>query len=358
MVAALAALATPAFSCALPHLDLPEDNSGLDIKLDSLSNTRVKATITNKADRPLNLLKFNTFFDDGPTEKVGIFKDGNPIKFDGIMRRIQTFDLPISAFVPISPGESIEREFDIASTSDLTVGGAFDILSEGAIPYAEANQTTLTGAMVFKSNALQLKIDGEMAATVARAIQPLDRRSDVHVCRNSAKRKALMKALRNSAHLAGTAASAAYRNPRKVQEYFHTTDRTAVRSVAARLKAISRESGSTRNGATRYACEDHWNRCEPGVLAYTLPSHNLVVNCPSFYNLPALTNRCHGQDQATTVLHEFAHAPGVHEPFCKDHAYGYRSIRRLSTRLALNNADSFSLFANGRFRRRFRVIST
>lgn len=74
VVAALVALAVPVVPCALPHL--PKEEAALDVKLTNIGNTRIKATITNKVDRPLNLLKYNTFFDDGPTEKVGIFKDG------------------------------------------------------------------------------------------------------------------------------------------------------------------------------------------------------------------------------------------------------------------------------------------
>lgn len=75
IVTALAALTTPVFPLAISHL--PRTETGLDIQLTAVGNTRIKAVITNTADRHLNLLKFNSFLDDGPTHKVGIFKNGS-----------------------------------------------------------------------------------------------------------------------------------------------------------------------------------------------------------------------------------------------------------------------------------------
>lgn len=54
------------------------------------------------------------------------------------------------------------------------------------------------------------------------------------------------------------------------------------------------------------------------------------------------------QDQATTVLHEFTHAPGVYAPGTDDHGYGYAASTALSASAALNNADSYALYANGK----------
>ena len=58
-------------------------------------------------------------------------------------------------------------------------------------------------------------------------------------------------------------------------------------------------------------------------------------------------NDVQAQDQATTVLHEFAHAPGVYSPGTDDLGYGYAAATALTTAQALNNADSFALYANG-----------
>ncbi|KAI1910122.1 ammonium transporter [Ophidiomyces ophidiicola] len=346
VVAVLAALATPAFSFAISRL--PQATRDLDIKLTAISNTRIKAVITNTANRPLNLLKYNNFLDDGPIQKVSILKDGQPVQFDGMLRRIQMTDLHPSVFVPLTPGQSIEKEFDIASTADLAAGGTFTISSQGLIPFAEANATTLTGAMAFKTNQLDLEVDGALAASVAKAITALSPRTRVDSGCSGAEKNSLLAALKSSASLSQAAARAAQSNPTKLAEYFRNSDSRTVQAVVARFQAVARESSSTTGGSTRYYCKDSMGGCQQNVLAYTLPSQNLVVNCPIYYRLPPLSRSCHAQDQATTTLHEFTHNPGVYQPFCQDNAYGYENCRRLSAQQALNNADSYALFANGK----------
>jgi len=61
-----------------------------------------------------------------------------------------------------------------------------------------------------------------------------------------------------------------------------------------------------------------------------------------------LTSTCHAQDQATTTLHEFTHAPGVYSPGTQDNGYGYSAATALSASRALLNADSYALYANGK----------
>lgn len=77
--------------------------------------------------------------------------------------------------------------------------------------------------------------------------------------------------------------------------------------------------------ASQYTCvlwkrilTHNMNSCETNVLAYTLPSLNVIANCDIYYSyLPALTGTCHSQDQATTTLHELTHAPGVLVPYLR-----------------------------------------
>jgi hypothetical protein len=80
-----------------------------------------------------------------------------------------------------------------------------------------------------------------------------------------------------------------------------------------------------------------------------VPSANFITYCPIFFSdLPALASSCHAQDQATTVLHEETHAPGVYSPGTQDLGYGYAAATRLSASQALNNADTYALYANGK----------
>ena len=136
------------------------------------------------------------------------------------------------------------------------------------------------------------------------------------------------------------------------------------------LTAVANECGSTSSGATDYYCTDVYGYCSSNVLAYTIPSNNIVVNCPIYYTairkwtfdkhsflvqywsrkfIAALTSTCHAQDQATTTLHEFTHAPGVYSPGTQDNGYGYSAATALSASRALANADSYALYANGMY---------
>jgi len=54
------------------------------------------------------------------------------------------------------------------------------MVAEGAIPYALADSTELSGlAVPFKSNTLNVEVDGAAAALVPRAVKPIDKRAAV-----------------------------------------------------------------------------------------------------------------------------------------------------------------------------------
>lgn len=46
-------------------------------------------------------------------------------------------------------------------------------------------------------------------------------------------------------------------------------------------------------------------------------------------------------------MHEFTHTPGVYSPGTKDYAYGYAASVALDSSQAVNNADTYALYANG-----------
>ncbi|KND86969.1 Neutral protease 2 [Tolypocladium ophioglossoides CBS 100239] len=71
-----------------------------------------------------------------------------------------------------------------------------------------------------------------------------------------------------------------------------------------------------------------------------------MVYCPLYFqDLPALTNRCHAQDQAGTNIHEATHLSQIKGT--EDYGgYGYNFVRSLSGAQNLNHADTYALFAN------------
>jgi deuterolysin len=68
------------------------------------------------------------------------------------------------------------------------------------------------------------------------------------------------------------------------------------------------------------------------------------VLCPPFWNLPAVTNVCHGQDRATTLIHEETHLRIVKGTY--DYAEGYIGALSLNQSASLNNADNYAYYAN------------
>ncbi|KAI1918935.1 hypothetical protein LOZ39_001070 [Ophidiomyces ophidiicola] len=340
-------LSTSVLSLSIPRSSQPL--SRLDIKLTSAGNTRVKAVLTNKASRTLNLLKYNNLLDDGPVKKVELYKNGNPVEFDGMVRHFQTRGLPENVFVSIRPNEKIEVNFDIASTADLSAGGSYSIVSRGHIPFAEPSTTELTGVVSYDSNTLKLDIDGTAAASVVKAIPHFlvpRARLDLPTCGPSFG-PVVRAALKNAAEISLKAAEAAKKNPKLFQEYFRTSNSSAVNTVARRYRAVAKEAASIDSGIVRYYCQDFLGRCTTNMLAYTLPRRNTIANCRGFYQISPLSTKCRVEDQAATVIHEITHAVGVFSPHTIDHAYGYQNLTKLTTAQALLNGDTYGLFAVG-----------
>lgn len=265
--------------------------------------------------------------------------------FEGIKIRLLTTGLSQDDFLSLGAGETKEVTVETAALHSLADGGDFDVFAQGLIPYAEEGSTELAGNFPYDSNKLSMAIDGAVAATVAKAI---NKRTTIGSSCTGSKLSAVRTALSNCQKFASAAASAASAGT-KLDTYFKSTSTSVKNEVSARLRAVASDCGGS-GSATSTNCNDPYQGCSSNVLAYTVPSQNFITYCNLFFNeLPAVTSTCHGQDQATTVLHEETHAPAVYSPGTDDLGYGYAAATRLSTSQALNNADSYALYANGTF---------
>jgi deuterolysin len=277
-----------------------------------------------------------------------IFHVDNEVAFEGIKRRVKLQGLTPEALTTLAAGETVEDEFDVAANHDLSHGGPVLLRSNGLVPLV--NNGSVSGYLPYHSNDLEIEVDAIQAFRVTKAINPLARRTK-ESCSDAGRKASLDKALSNTVSLANAAAQAALSgSASKFQEYFKTTSSSTRQVVASRLQAVAREAQSTSSGSTTYYCTDVYGYCETNVLAYTLPSLNVIANCDIYYSdLPDLASRCHAQDRATTTLHEFTHAPGVYSPGTEDLGYGYSAATSLSSNDAVMNADSYALYANGMF---------
>jgi len=129
------------------------------------------------------------------------------------------------------------------------------------------------------------------------------------------------------------------------QTFFKTTSTSTKNTVTARLNAVA-SAAAVGAGSVEYFCTDPLGFCDPDVLAYTVPSEEIIANCDIYYTeIPANTNTCHAQDQWTTSLHELTHAPAVFSPGTQDLGYGFSAATSLSTSQAVLNADTYALYA-------------
>ncbi|KAI0200948.1 neutral protease 2-like protein [Astrocystis sublimbata] len=315
--------------------------SPLDVQIKKVGNSGLKATITNTGAEDLKVLKTGTLLDSAPVEKVHVFQGSNKLDFQGIRLRVSNTGFDEESFQTIPAGQAIEVNFDAAELHDFSTTAEYDFVANGVLSYAAADSTEIAGAVPYSSNTLTAEVDGAKAAEVRSAF--LNKRTSVQSDCTGSKLTATRNAVSACRSFAAAASSAALSNTAKVQEYFKST--SVGSRVASVFSKVISECGSTSGGVSRTYCSDVYGACSSNVLAYTLPSASYIVNCPLYFSaLPGTSNQCHAQDQATTTLHEVTHLSQI--AGTDDLGYGYAAATRLSSSQALNNADSYALFAN------------
>jgi deuterolysin len=237
----------------------------------------------------------------------------------------------------------------MAEMHDLSVGGTYDVRLEGALPYAALNTTTLVGSVPYKSNLLSANVDGTLAAKARKAFHAKIKRADLQNDCTGQRGAATSAALTNCADMAGRAAVAARTGPAaKMTEFFKRSDNATRQRVAAAFDRAQKECATQDAGVSDLYCTDVLKGCDPGVLAYTLPSQSLMVNCNSYFSdLPGKETKCHEDDQQLTTLHEVTHLTQVQDT--EDFGtYGYNGVRSLSAGQNLVHADTYALYAAGK----------
>ncbi|KAF6826621.1 deuterolysin metalloprotease [Colletotrichum plurivorum] len=323
------------------------DTSPLDVKLEVVGNSGVKAVLTNTGESALKLFKTGSILDSAPVEKVEVFTSGNKIDFDGVRLLIATSGLTEEAFQVIGAGESIEVEFDAAELHDLSTAGEVDIVTSGAFSFADADSTEITGTIPFTSNSVHAAVNGEEAAKVRRDF--LEKRTVVQSDCTGTRRTATVNAISRCRSLAAAAQQAAASGPAaRMTEYFKSSTTATRNTVAAVFGRIVSECGSTTSGVSRQYCTDIYPACSSGVIAYTVPGQSYMVNCPLFFTMTASSSTCHAQDQKNTILHEMTHLTQI--AGTTDYGgYGYNFVRSLSAAQNIRHADTYTLFAQSIF---------
>lgn len=199
----------------------------------------------------------------------------------------------------------------------------------------------MAGSIKYESNHIDAEVDGAIAGAVRSAMlqKRMSRRSILSSDCTGSKLKAMKAGLSNCQVLAKAGQNGM--SSKRMKEFFHSDSQDTRDKVKAVFSAANTECGATSNAATVY-CTDIYKECG-GYLALTYPSESEMVYCPAHFELPATTTGCYDQSQDNTVLHESTHLTYVGNT--DDHAYGYDNVVALSTAKALNNADTYALFA-------------
>ncbi|PGH33891.1 hypothetical protein GX50_03291 [[Emmonsia] crescens] len=351
LLLAAAGLLAPVYSSAI--ITIGRRSEGLDVSLASIGNTKVQVSVTNTGSSEISVLKANTFFDKSPTKKANVYKEGSKkeVPFKGIHLRYSPSNLTEDDFQPIAPGQTIDTEFDLAETLDLSESGNYIVSTEGVFPFKNPKSNDIAGIIPYKSNEIKIKIDGKQTANILSVhakFSRLARRADLSNggC-DDQQRAVITSAIKNAASIAAVASNAAlYGDVRKFEQYFRTTDSTVRQQVSDRFRAIANEACSSIGGIVQYLCYDSMEFCQQSTVAYALSGSNVVVNCPAYYSVAVMSQGCDAGDQALTVIHELSHLDGVYSPAATDHAYGEDASIALSSDMALMNADNYTYYAN------------
>ncbi|KAM0433533.1 hypothetical protein ACHAPT_004413 [Fusarium lateritium] len=314
--------------------------------------TEVEVTIKNSGSTELSLLRVGTILDKRPVQKLVVVDDaGEKLPFQGIELSLYYEDLQSNHYENLPAGSSITRVVDLSTVYDFKPG-IYSIFAEGTVPSISGTSKE-PNSISFKSKSISITVKEQ---SVAEVKQTLSQRSIVEEEGCTAEQlKANLDSVKNGETLSrAAAADASNVHSTRFVEYFKSNETEAREHVSGRLLAVAEECSTTDSGETRVLCRDSVNYCETDgpLIAYTTWVNGYIVMCPLFYDtLPPLPQKCHKQDHATTTIHEVTHARAIYEdkaPSTADRAYGYENSTALSPEDCLYNADSYSLYANGK----------
>jgi deuterolysin len=200
--------------------------------------------------------------------------------------------------------------------------------------------------MEYDSNVIHSTVDGEAAALVRRDFQEnLHKRFAVQSDCTGSSRTNTINAISNCRSLAQRAASVASSgSAAKMNEFFKSSTSATRNTVASTFNRIASQCSSSSSGAPQYCSDIHPSRpcSQNGVIAYCAGG-SYVVNCPYYFSFPNHNTGCRSITQSSTTLHEATHLSSVKGTV--DYCYGYSCIQSLSSSQNLNNADTYTLFA-------------
>ncbi|KAM3418197.1 Neutral protease 2 [Cercospora zeina] len=296
----------------------------LDVTLQATGNTKVMATVTNFGDEAYNLYFKNTLLDTSAVDKVVVTVDQNKVPSNGLRLVFSRYNLSPTHFLKLEPGGVHQVELDIAETHRLQDS-----------PHGLLGESHMLATSWFYTSTRN---------------KPLSYRNHC----SSSQAYIIAQGQRYVTNWAQRAANAvATGSPTQLFNAYWKS-RTFINDIETCYRGIADEAAGIGGDKITIACRDTGtgNSCageagEDPPLAFAREYDNLMVLCPPFWDSPIIVNTCSPDEdsQVATLIHELTHFQNVCGHSCDDLVYGRASSKALPSSDAVDNADTYALFA-------------
>jgi peptidyl-Lys metalloendopeptidase len=332
-IGSLAVADTPLLSSTVEVLDVQESN-GISVRL--------KFTLKNESENPIDILKWGTPLEgEWTNDCFDVRHDGRPVPYVGMLVKRGTPGpddyIRIGANQEVSGIVDLEKGYEIYQPGEYTVHSREGAITAKVLPDAEAEniqaESLLDGQSFSPSNEAEFILSVGLDAPVP-ASYPLATCTDV-------QKSAINAALPEARRIASTAKHALHDAPvnlrpqaQRYREWFGAYTSSRYSAVSGHFDRIS----------DALASEPIYAICvDQNIFAKVNPSQPYIIYFGNlFWSAPL-----NGTDsKAGTFVHEMSHFYVV--AGTKDHVYGQTKARNLADidpDMAINNADNHEYFA-------------
>ena len=330
---AAAAVAAPMFAAG----PISTEIEAMSPFLKSTQNVEIMFSMTNTADRPVSVLRWNTPFDGIEGDLFEVARNGELVPYLG---REYKRGLPSHKdFMVIAPGETVSTMVELSSNYEMNYGGEYVVRFRNVSHHHNPMKGMGTEHLDLASNRAVIWIDGEEAPLLNNPypVAPTKAKPSRESCDN-AQQAILADALAAAQNIAAVADSylgSPNSSSQRYAEWFGAYSSGRWNTVSNNFTAIS---DALDNAPVEFDC-----KCKQSYYAYVYPSQPYKIYlCRAFWNAPMT-----GTDsKAGTIVHEMSHFNVV--AGTDDVTYGQSSCRNLANNdpnNAIRNADSHEYFA-------------
>ncbi|KAF9445020.1 zincin [Macrolepiota fuliginosa MF-IS2] len=337
----LVALGFLSIALATPYRrsdDLTVSLTGPSRSISSIDDLKFTASVTNHGAETVKILKYATILDDKlPTRSFTVTKDGEDVKFTGIKMSVSLEKAGESAYVSISPGETITVNHDASHLFDFATAGPGKFTFSPVADFAISSNSAFSRISAASSN-----VEVEVTGDVAKREFPLIKR-ETFFCANATQTAFMNGSYIEAKSLASISSS--YVSSKGASDPVYTAyfGANPTSQVITILNAVANENSSSRS----MDCTDELEVCGPGIIAYTLLSTGDIYYCSIFFDeaptntLCTVTTVASRNARGGTTLHELTHATSG----TKDVNYGCDTNQQLTDPQKISNADNYACFA-------------